>query len=190
MNPDDLKKLNLDKWLRPLDGFAPQENATAMEWDAQHDRNVVRAMHLQSVSFSVLTGGTASLGGRLNGDGLLIVNNSTGSQVVRLDNTGIVITAGTISGVTVTNVNSGTYSNITINGNTNLSGSVTNTGQLSGGTLALVRLVSGSVNPTQYQTGGTPAVNGSIIYVKTVNFAGSAVTLGTTQFNGIVYANA
>src|SRR6476620_8305112 len=91
-------KAGLDKHMMPVGAPITQGSnfVNAINWDILHPRDTVSSIHVKNISFSSLTGGTATLGGVSNGDGLLIVNNAGGTQVVRLDNTGIVITAGTI----------------------------------------------------------------------------------------------
>src|ERR1700693_719328 len=85
---------SLNQYLQPSESPVDNSNTkfvNPVDWDILHGRDTVRAMHIQSLSFSNLTGGTAILGGVANGNGLLTVNNAGGTQVVRLDNTGIVI---------------------------------------------------------------------------------------------------
>ena len=69
------------------------------------------------------------------------------------------------------------------------SGTLTNS-VLNNNTVGTPAITGGTLNPSVYQTGGTAEVNGSIVYVKTVDFAGSTTTLGTVRFKGIVYSNA
>ena len=52
--------------------------------------------NIGSLSFSILSGGTATLGGAANGDGLLLVKSAADAEVVRLDNAGILVNNGQI----------------------------------------------------------------------------------------------
>lgn len=53
--------------------------------------------NIGTLSFNEISGGTANLGGTTNGNGVLSVKNQSGSEVVKLDNTGIVVTNGSIT---------------------------------------------------------------------------------------------
>jgi hypothetical protein len=72
--------------------------------------------NIGTLSFSQISGGTAALGGTTNGDGILTVSNAGGTEVVRLDNTGITMTAGTLTGITVvtTTIQSGSINNAVV----------------------------------------------------------------------------
>ena len=50
-----------------------------------------------TLSFNTINGGTATFGGTSNGEGVVSVQNSGGSEVVRLDNTGVTVTNGSLS---------------------------------------------------------------------------------------------
>ncbi len=182
----------LNKYLMPLDSpiAAGSNFVNAIDWDIYHPRDVVSSIHVRNISFSSLMGGTATLGGVTNGNGLLIVNNAGGTQVVRLDNTGIVITAGTISGVQFTGTTTqftGTFDTITMTGQNILNGTLTNNKLITGGTIQNLLTNSGTVNGTVFQANGTVGVTGAGTYVKTINFAGSTSTLGTiTVTNGLI----
>lgn len=45
-----------------------------------------------TMSFNYLSGGTASLGGTLDGDGVLVVNNSGGTELFKVDSSGVFMT--------------------------------------------------------------------------------------------------
>lgn len=82
-------------------------------FDANTERDSIQSMHIRdasitnakigtaaigtanigTLSFNEISGGTAVLGGTLNGDGVLSVRNSGGTEVVRADKDGIVVTA-------------------------------------------------------------------------------------------------
>lgn len=53
--------------------------------------------NIGTLSFNEIAGGTATLGGTTNGSGVLVVNNQSGSQVVKLDSSGIAVTNGSIT---------------------------------------------------------------------------------------------
>ena len=60
---------------------------------------------------------------------------------------------------------------------------------LEGGTYGTGIMIGGTANPSAYEINGTVGQSGSIVYVKSVNFAGSTTTLGTVQFqSGLITA--
>lgn len=108
-----------------------------------------------------------------------------------------------LSGKTLANMtlNSGTLSSPVIGTMNATGGTATNltlvtptvgTPTVTGGTATNITLVTptigtpaltgGTVNPIQFNCGGTVGVSGTAIYVKTVDFSGSAVTYGTIVF--------
>lgn len=131
---------------------------TGFDFDSQNERDVIRAVHLGAavigeaqiqdaaitaakigtaaigtanigtLSFNQISGGTAVLGGTVNGDGVLEVNNAGGTVVVRLNNTGILINSGTVTGVTIgtTIYSGGTINNTAIGTPTIIGGTYTN----------------------------------------------------------------
>ena len=126
--------------------------------------------------------------------GLTEFKDTTGGTTIFTYNpdTGVV----TIIGSLVANqVNTGTYTNIVLAGTPNLVGTLTNgvinnptigTPGITGGTYTSPTVTNGTLNPTAYQTSGSAGSTGSIIYVKSADFAGSTTTLGTLNFaNGI-----
>ena len=137
---------------------------SSFDFDSQFEAGVISSAKIRKaqigsaqigqISFSQLAGGTATLGGVGNGDGLLTVNNAGGTQVVRLDNTGITITSGTITNVQIGTVN-------WINGT--IVNSLIGTSQITGGT----------VSPSMYKIQGTLGATGTIIYLN------AGTTLGT-----------
>lgn len=93
------------------------------------------------------------------------------------------VTNSVITGGTETNpvINTGTVNTSAFDNGT------LGTCQITGGTVGTALIAGGTSNQAAYQTGGTAGVSGSIVYVKTVNFAGSTTTLGTLQFlNGLI----
>lgn len=93
------------------------EIVTGFDFDSANDRDVIRKVHLgtgvigslqiqdaaitnakiNDFSFNKGTGGTLTLGGTNNGSGLLNVQNSSGSNVVTLNNTGLTVNNGSIT---------------------------------------------------------------------------------------------
>ena len=102
-------------------------NVTGFEFDTTNDRDIIRRVHLGTAtvgsaqiadasitnakianlavtsakindfSFNQGTGGTLTLGGTNNGNGVLSVNNSAGTNVVTLNNNGLTVTNGLIT---------------------------------------------------------------------------------------------
>ena len=104
---------------------------------------------------------------------------------------------GTITiygGLTVSNITTGTYQSIVFAGTNVLTGSIsggniysTLQGTVNSSVIGTPNLSGGTVNAGTYQVGGTAGVTGLGTYVKTVDFAGSTVTLGTIKVDrGIV----
>jgi len=146
-----------------IDRKIPQ---SAFEFDSQFEDGVISnakirqatigSAQIGTISFTQVSGGTATLGGTANGDGLLTVNNAGGTEVVRLDNTGITITAGTITNVQIGTVNwsSGTIVN-----------SFIGTSQITGGT----------VNPSVYKIGTSVGATGTIEYLNAGTLLGTII---------------
>lgn len=57
---------------------------------------VIGTANIGTLSFNEISGGTAILGGTSNGNGVLSLRNQSGSEVVKLDNTGMTVTNGSI----------------------------------------------------------------------------------------------
>lgn len=57
----------------------------------------ITSAKIDNFSFNQGTGGTLTLGGTLNGNGLLVVKNSAGAAIVNVNNTGITVTGGSIN---------------------------------------------------------------------------------------------
>lgn len=66
-------------------------------FDYNNERGVISDAKIKTLSFDVISGGTATLGGRNNGNGLLSVSNSSGSEIVNISNTGININNGSLN---------------------------------------------------------------------------------------------
>jgi hypothetical protein len=52
--------------------------------------------NIGTLTFGAIQGGTANFGGTANGDGVVHVNDSSGSTIVTLDNTGVLVNGGNI----------------------------------------------------------------------------------------------
>lgn len=65
--------------------------------NAQLGTAVIGTAQIGTLSFNQITGGTATLGGTTNGNGLLNVKDASGSNIVTLDNSGIMVNNGSIT---------------------------------------------------------------------------------------------
>ena len=70
-----------------------QGQVSAFQFDSDNERGVISAAKVRNFSFSQGQGGTLTLGGTLNGNGVLNINDSSGSSLVVADNNGITIKA-------------------------------------------------------------------------------------------------
>jgi hypothetical protein len=95
----DFSVVGLDKYMRPLN--APVTNRGSfvggMDFNTNFDRNAVTAINLRNFNFNAGTGGTITLGGISNKNGLLTVRDAGGITKVTADNTGITITDGKLT---------------------------------------------------------------------------------------------
>lgn len=100
--------LNLDSNLFPKNSpYVAQQQVSAFAFDYQNEAGIISSAKIRNASigtaqisridFNIIEGGTATLGGSANGDGVLLVNNSSGSNVVTIDNQGVTVTDGSIS---------------------------------------------------------------------------------------------
>lgn len=89
---------NLNEYLQPTNSpIANYQGAVPFyQFDAQNERNVIDLTKIRNFSFSAGTGGTLTLGGVGNGNGQLIIKDSSGSQIGVLNNEGLTITGGDI----------------------------------------------------------------------------------------------
>ena len=78
---------------------------TAIIGNAQLGTAIIGTANIGTLSFNEISGGTATLGGTLNGNGVLTVKDSGGTSRVLLDSSGITVTGGSI---TVVNDGGGT----------------------------------------------------------------------------------
>ncbi len=94
----------LDSRLRPIDSPVARNigRIDPITQDMQKiSRNSWTDTDVKSLSFSTLHGGTAILGGLDNGNGLIQVQDTSGSVVVQLDSDGAAINSGTLSAVNI-----------------------------------------------------------------------------------------
>lgn len=149
---------------------------------------VIGTANIGTLSFNEISGGTATLGGTTNGNGLLSVKNAAGSEVVKLDNTGILVTGGS---VTINNTSGsavidslGVVGNVVFTAGTSTQGTIqdiagttfTNVGGLAG-TIVLSRS-----NPVLFFISAeTLTYNVTVQYTK---FRLSNVNVGTTIYPG------
>lgn len=106
---------NLNEFLQPKESpINKYRYVGAAQFDYETERGAVRSMQIQdaaisnakigtaaigtanigTLTFNEISGGTAFFGGTANGDGVVSVLNSGGTEVVRLDNTGVTVTDG------------------------------------------------------------------------------------------------
>ena len=58
---------------------------------------VIGSAHIHDFNFSQGTGGTLTLGGTSNGNGVFSLKNAGGTEIISMDNTGIVVNQGSIT---------------------------------------------------------------------------------------------
>lgn len=105
--------LGYDNSLRKIGGISSGTNnfQTAYSFNANNDNSIISTPQLREISadkitsgtidatqisvknlsFGTISGGTCNLGGTVNGNGVLSVKNAAGTEVVKLDNTGITV---------------------------------------------------------------------------------------------------
>lgn len=84
--------------LQPIDSpYANRPITDSYQFDAVNERNAIGKAKIRDFSFSTGRGGTITLGGTANGNGLLRVLSATGGTVVTLNNSGINVIGGSIS---------------------------------------------------------------------------------------------
>lgn len=67
------------------------------EFASQFDRNAINLTKIRNFRFDQAVGGTLTLGGTANGNGVMQVLNSSGGTIVTADNQGITINGGSIT---------------------------------------------------------------------------------------------
>ena len=118
--------IGYDDHLRRITALST-DTVTGFQFDTTNDRDIIRKVHMGTAiigsaqiedasitnakianlavtsakindfSFNQGTGGTLTLGGTNNGNGVLNVNNAAGSNVVTLNNTGLTVTNGSVT---------------------------------------------------------------------------------------------
>src|SRR3990167_7141376 len=188
------KDKGLNQFLQPEKAPIARESiTTSYDFDYKNERGVVTQSTLQSEALgsttladgAVTEGKIASFAVTSSKIGTAAVGTTAlaGSAVIASKIAATAVTNAKINdfdfakGTGVISVASGTISGILLG-----------TSQITGGTLAAAlvgtsTLTGGTVNPTVYQTCGTVGTNGTVIYIKTVDFSGSATTSGTVIFN-------
>lgn len=164
-------------------------------------------LHRTAISkgtFQTILGGLVEFYDTTGGTKVLTYNPSTGvvtilgSLVANQVNTGTytnIILAGTpnlvgtlTNGVLANNtigtplLTGGTVNNVTM-GTPAVTGGTLTSSVLNTNTIGTPSVTGGTVNSV-YQSNSIAGVGGSVVYVKTVNFAGSAITTGTVVVNG------
>lgn len=98
MSYDDI---GLNSQLLSKDSLAAGTRAynDAITFDTATDlpTNYIGSANIRNFSFSQGQGGTLALGGTSNGDGVMVVNNASGTAVVTLNNAGITVNNGSLS---------------------------------------------------------------------------------------------
>lgn len=90
--------MELNEFNQPIGAPVSSPRGTAgYAWDTTADRGMIRSIQLGDFSFNKGSGGTISLGGAANGNGLMNVLNSSGGTVVTADNNGLTINNGSIT---------------------------------------------------------------------------------------------
>lgn len=89
----------LNEYLQPVNSPVAQNQGAvdSYQFYAQNERNSVTLTKIKNFSFNSGQGGTLTLGGTENGNGLMVVNDASGSTIVTVDNDGITINGGSIT---------------------------------------------------------------------------------------------
>jgi len=90
--------LNLNPFLQSKDSpLLSDEYTSGYEFDSSLERSSINTSHIRNFSFNSGQGGTLTLGGSGNGNGVLSVENAGGTEKVRADSDGLTITDGKIN---------------------------------------------------------------------------------------------
>lgn len=169
----------LDEHLHPIgSGMQMGSFKGQVPWQFAHQqrlnvKNVV-ASNGYFKNIIVSGGGTIPLSGGTLADYFYNMGTIANSEIEGGTINTSIFEGGTINGITSEGgtMNNGIYGAPLINGGTH-----------NNAILGSPIITGGLINPGTYQTGGTVGASGSIVYIKSVNFAGSTTTLGTLQFN-------
>lgn len=77
----------------PLERPRPEQG---IDFDFNTDRNSIGRNKIKNITFDQASGGTITLGGTANGNGVMLVKDSSGDTIVTVDNTGILVDGGNI----------------------------------------------------------------------------------------------
>lgn len=91
--------MTYDQYLNSNDSLLSQENnrVTPFDFHTGYTQNIIDTGKVSVLDFGVLQGGTATLGGTVNGNGLMSVKNNAGTEIVRVDSNGITINTGSMT---------------------------------------------------------------------------------------------
>ena len=159
---------------------------------------VVNVLSAIGITFDWARGGTLTLGGSGNGNGLLRILDSSGTQIGYTDNTGVHFDKGVLSGATVTGGNvsgttitGGTISGTTITGAT-VTGSTVNGTNVTGGTISGTTITGSSLKAGV--DGITPIIDisgstGRILFRKYDNTVNGVINAGLSGVEFVSYGN-
>lgn len=89
--------MELDEFLKVKSDVSDTKETLGYSFDTDNERGVVNNVHLKDFSFNKATGGTITLGGVANGNGVMQILNASGGTVVTANNSGITINSGSIT---------------------------------------------------------------------------------------------
>ena len=92
----DYSKLGFDANLQPLTGPKVNTPQSAYGFASDNAKGAVNSYNVKNLRWDKASGGTATLGGRDNGNGLLEVLDETGATIVQANKDGLTITDGNI----------------------------------------------------------------------------------------------
>ena len=176
----------------PLNRQRPE---SGFQFDFNTDRNAIGKSKIKNFNFSSGSGGTLTLGGTANGNGVMLVKDASGSTQVTVNNTGIIVNNGSITlkntagSTTFDNAGLVSLSNFittsaTKTGGLNQSISGTSSTTLTDSEMTFVlsrtTLMLFQANVSCYIYGGTS---------DTVLFGQVGMMLGTTPFEDFVIGN-
>jgi len=182
----DYTNLGLDNKLQPINSPISdnaEKKVTAYDFNSNYERNTITAMNIQNFSFNSGEGGTLSLGGPGNGNGVLSVSDTGGTEHVRLDNTGLTVSDGSI---TLKNASGTSF----VDSSGLVAAAITNYGTTYTFGTGIVTTVSGtSASDTNYATiSVVVARNTPVLFLGDVTSdVWTANPGGTSYFRGYLY---
>lgn len=89
----------LNQYLQPSDAPIIQNQGAVSAYDffAEHDRSSIMLSKIRNFSFDQAIGGTLTLGGTANGNGVILIKDSSGNIIVQGDSTGLTIYDGKLT---------------------------------------------------------------------------------------------